>query len=318
MTKLTYDEWQDPRCVSVNKLPPRASFAPFASAADALASVTATRPVRQGNAATTATPPTTARPTNVRAVLLDSTDAWAFRWFPSVAAAGLGNAAASAGSLASDSSSGGGGAWGTMPVPGNWELQGAANAANLPFPIYTNIGYAWAGGGVPTAPPAIAYKAGAGRPADYNPTGVYRRTLSLPRGFLSGGQRAVLHLGAVTSAVYVKVNGVGVGYSTDSKLPAEFDVTDAVLASDLASGGEALTVALELSVVCWCAGSYLEDQDMWHFAGITRSCWLLARPTVRRGGAEGRVKARATTRVCFWCCTSCAWPLPRALFRSHL
>jgi hypothetical protein len=140
-------------------------------------------------------------------MLLDSQDAWAFKWFPSVAAAGLNaDTTPASASLASskdtgNSSSSGSNAWETMPVPGNWELQGRSKADNLPFPIYTNIGYAWAGGGVPTAPPVIAYKEGAGRPADYNPTGVYRRTLLLPPGFLEGEQRVVLHLGAVTSAV---------------------------------------------------------------------------------------------------------------------
>lgn len=82
----------------------------------------------------------------------------------------------------------------------------------------------------------------------------------------------------------MKANGVGVGYSTDSKLPAEFDVTDAVLQAGTnggaASSDTGYTVEVELVVLCWSAGSYLEDQDMWHFAGITRSCWLLARPVV--------------------------------------
>lgn len=89
----------------------------------------------------------------------------------------------------------------------------------------------------------------------------------------------------------MKINGVGVGYSTDSKLPAEFDITNAVLQAGthgIRSGGDGsannagyTAVEVELMVLCWGAGSYLEDQDMWHFAGITRSCWLLARPAVR-------------------------------------
>lgn len=93
----------------------------------------------------------------------------------------------------------------------------------------------------------------------------------------------------------MKINGVGVGYSTDSKLPAEFDITNSVLKAGThgsncgpATGAGAINspdagytaVVVELVVLCWSAGSYLEDQDMWHFAGITRSCWLLARPAV--------------------------------------
>lgn len=191
MADLTYEEWKDPSCVSVNRLPPRASFVPYASSDEALSSIH-TNHSRENEMASSSN--------NTRTMLLDSQGAWAFKWFPSVAAAGL-NADATSTSTSRASSNSGSNAWTTMPVPGNWELQGRSKADSLPFPIYTNIGYAWAGGGVPTAPPAIAYKEGAGRPADYNPTGLYRRTLHLPPDFLKNGQRVVLYLGAVTSAV---------------------------------------------------------------------------------------------------------------------
>ena len=53
----------------------------------------------------------------------------------------------------------------------------------------------------------------------------------------------------------MKANGVGVGYSTDSKLPAEFDVTDAVLQAGT-NGGAASSDTVTPSKWSWwcCAG----------------------------------------------------------------
>ena len=118
-------------------------------------------------------------------------------------------------------------------VPGNWELQGYG------FPIYTNVDYIFE-----HSPPTITYKGDAalgvapgggvaavraGGP-EYNPTGCYRKVVAVPWSAEDGP--VYLRLGAVTSAVYVHVNGVRVGYSQDSKLPAEFDVTEQVRAGE--------------------------------------------------------------------------------------
>ena len=150
------------------------------------------------------------------------------------------------------------GAWAAMEVPGNWELQ----SPPFGFPMYTNVEYLFE-----HDPPRIAYK-GADPGADYNPVGFYRRTVVVP---WSPDECSVyLHVGAATSALWVWVNGVAVGYSQDSKLPAEFDVTRHVRA------GEPLTITLK--VLCWCDGAYLEDQDAWWLAGITRDCFLFSRP----------------------------------------
>lgn len=140
--------------------------------------------------------------------------------------------------------------WGTIPVPGNWEVNGYG------IPYYTNINYPF-----PKNPPHI--------PHDYNPVGRYRHTFNLPENFKD--KKVVLHLGAVSSAVYVWVNGKKVGYSQGSKLPAEFDVTAFL------TPGENL-IALE--VYRWCDGSYLEDQDFWRLSGIERDVWLIAHDKV--------------------------------------
>jgi beta-galactosidase/beta-glucuronidase len=66
---------------------------------------------------------------------------------------------------------------------------------------------------------------------------------------------------SVDSAFHAWVNGIQVGYSQDSRLPAEFDVT-----SVIHSGENSLAV----QVFRYSDGSYLEDQDMWLLSGIQR------------------------------------------------
>ena len=75
----------------------------------------------------------------------------------------------------------------------------------------------------------------------------------------------VLHVGAAESVLIVRVNGVDVGFSKDSHLAAEFEITDLVRA-----GSNTLT----LRVVKWSDASYIEDQDQWWHGGITRPVFL--------------------------------------------
>ncbi len=137
--------------------------------------------------------------------------------------------------------------WTTIKVPGNWEMQG------FDVPIYTNITYPHK-----ATPPAIQ--------KNYNPVGSYKRNFTIPDNWK--GQEIYLHFGAVSSAMYVWVNEQQVGYSEDSKTPAEFNIT-----KYLKKGANTLAV----EVYRWCDGSYLEDQDFWRMSGITRDVFLMAR-----------------------------------------
>ncbi len=74
----------------------------------------------------------------------------------------------------------------------------------------------------------------------------------------------------MSSAFHLFCNGRWVGYSQDSRLPAEFDLTPY-----LQSGRNRLAVL----VLRWSDGSYLEDQDMWWLSGIFRSVSLLHKPS---------------------------------------
>jgi beta-galactosidase len=140
--------------------------------------------------------------------------------------------------------------WNEIPVPANWQMHGYGR------PIYLNVRYPY-----PVNPPHI--------PHDYNPVGSYRRQFTIPDTW--DGREIFLHFDGVKSAFYVWVNGCEVGYSQDSMLSAEFNVT-----RYLQPGRNTLAV----EVYRWSDGSYLEDQDMWRLSGIYRNVYLFAAPKV--------------------------------------
>ena len=145
--------------------------------------------------------------------------------------------------------------WDDMPVPGLLEINGYGDR------IYKNIGYAWAKT-FKSDPPYIS--------ENENYTGSYRRYFELPAQWK--GNDVFFHVGSATSNLKLWVNGKYVGYSEDSKVAAEFNITKYL------KKGKNL-IAME--VMRWCDGSYLEDQDFWRFTGIAREVYLYARPKNR-------------------------------------
>lgn len=141
--------------------------------------------------------------------------------------------------------------WVDFPVPGLWELNGYGDA------VYKNVGYAWSNQFAPN-PPQIE--------TENNHVGSYRKTIDLPADWK--GQQVFLHVGSATSNLYVWVNGKFVGYSEDSKMAAEFDITKYL------QPGKNL---IAMQIYRWCDGSYLEDQDFWRLSGIGRDVYLYAR-----------------------------------------
>lgn len=140
-----------------------------------------------------------------------------------------------------------------VAVPGNWTLQDLGGFVDLPQ--YTNVQMPF-----PGPPPRLP---------DRNPTGVYRRSFTLPSAWRT--QRTVLHVGGAESVHAVYVNGEFAGYGTDSRLPSEYEI------GHLARTGRN---ELAIVVVRWSAHSYVEDQDQWWMAGLHRSVWVEARPHV--------------------------------------
>ncbi|MBN2683074.1 MAG: DUF4981 domain-containing protein [Bacteroidales bacterium] len=143
--------------------------------------------------------------------------------------------------------------WDKIPVPSNWEIQGYG------VPIYVNTQYEFMPQGKQPVPPYL--------PENQNPVGSYITEFSVPSDWKK--QDVILHFGAVKSAFYLWVNGSFVGYSQDSKLPAEFNITEF-----LKSGNNSLAV----EVYRWSDGSYLECQDFWRISGIERDVFVYSRP----------------------------------------
>jgi beta-galactosidase len=219
-------EWEDPAVFAVNREPPRATFFALESRELALTrDWAASRYVRSLNGP------------------------WKFHWVERSAERPTGFFAEGF-----DDSE-----WGTIAVPGNWEVNGYG------YPIYLNHPYAFE-----ADPPLIQ--------RHYNPVGSYRHRFEVPEEW--EGRRVVLHFGSVNSAGYLWANGQYVGYTEDSKLPAEFDVTSFV------RPGENL---LALEVHRFSDGSYLEGQDFWRISGLERDVYLYSTPTVFLGDVDARL-----------------------------
>ena len=142
--------------------------------------------------------------------------------------------------------------WDDIQVPGVWELNGYGD------PIYVNTGFAWRNQ-YESNPPYV--------PTEKNHVGSYRREITVPASWK--GKDIIAHFGAVSSNMYLWVNGKFVGYSEDSKLEAEFDLTSYL------KPGQKNVIAFQ--VFRWCDGSYLEDQDFFRYTGVARHCYLYAR-----------------------------------------
>lgn len=138
--------------------------------------------------------------------------------------------------------------WNDILVPGNWERQGYG------VPHYLDEEYPF-----PANWPSI--------PNEYNPVGSYKKEFEIHQSWKS--REIFIHLGAVSSAFYIWINGEKVGYSQGSKLPAEFNITDYIKVGKN-------TVSCE--VYRWSDGSYLEGQDMWRLSGIDRDVYLFTTP----------------------------------------
>lgn len=145
-------------------------------------------------------------------------------------------------------------AWKTIPVPSNVELHGYGT------PIYCNHPYPFQ-----KDPPRVMSEP----PKDFttyterNPVSSYRRTFRIPETW--NERHTFITFNGVSSAFYLWVNGEKVGYSQDSRSPAEFDITKYLVPGEN-------TLAVE--VYRYSDGSYLECQDFWRLSGIFRDVYL--------------------------------------------
>lgn len=140
--------------------------------------------------------------------------------------------------------------WTNIEVPGNWQLQG-----DFDPPVFTNIIHPFR-----ADPPRV--------PQDYNPTGLYRKTFTVPDEWK--GRQVFLHFAGVQSNATVYLNGKKVGYNEDGMLPAEYNITGMLRPGDN---------LLAVQVINWSDGSWLEDQDFWRLSGIYRDVFIFSTPS---------------------------------------
>lgn len=145
--------------------------------------------------------------------------------------------------------------WKEIQVPGIWEMHGYG------APVYVNHPYPWKHIEAYN-PPHI--------PSQENNIGSYVRNIQLPADWK--GKEVYIHFGSVTSNMYLWINGKFVGYSEDSKLAAEFEI------SKFLKPGEN-TIAFQ--VFRWSDGSWLECQDFFRLSGVGRDVYMYTRPTAR-------------------------------------
>lgn len=141
-----------------------------------------------------------------------------------------------------------GDAWHDVAVPSLWTMGGFGDA-----PQYTNVQMPF-----DEQPPFVP---------EINPTGLYEREFEVPELWAAG--RVVLRIGGFEGVLSVELNGCTVGMAKDGRIAADFDVTDA-----LRSG----TNTLRLLVSKWSDATFIEDQDQWWHAGISRGVELFSRP----------------------------------------
>ena len=141
--------------------------------------------------------------------------------------------------------------WDDIDVPGSWEMQGWS------VPVYVNVQYPF-----PPNPPFV--------PHEYNRVGSYRNRFDIPSSWLD--RDIFIQFNGVRSAFYLWINGEFIGYSQDSKTPAEFNITDFITVGEN---------SVSLEVYRFSDGSYLEGQDTWRISGIERSVFISAKPKIR-------------------------------------
>lgn len=157
--------------------------------------------------------------------------------------------------------------WDDIEVPSVWQVYGVRHNKNWDKPLYVNTGY-------PFTYDESTYSVMANRPSDWtynnnmkNPVGSYRREFNLPVGW--NGRNVYVRFNGVGHGYYLWVNGQYVGYSENSYLPSEFDIT-----SYLQDGENEIAA----QVYRFTSGSFLECQDYWRLTGIHRDVFLWSAP----------------------------------------
>ncbi|MDR0505290.1 MAG: discoidin domain-containing protein [Dysgonamonadaceae bacterium] len=159
------------------------------------------------------------------------------------------------------------GNWDEIEVPSVWQMYGVRNNKNWDKPLYVNTSY-------PFTYNSSTYSVMENRPSDWtynnsmkNPVGSYRREFTLPANW--DGRDVFIRFNGAGHGYYLWINGLQVGYSEDSYLPSEFNITDYVRQG---------TNVVAVQAYRFTSGSFLECQDYWRFSGIHRDIFLWSAP----------------------------------------
>ena len=230
----TGNEWDDPKITSVNREVAHTTAIPMATEADVVNNDPSASPYYQS---------------------LDGK--WKFYWvnMPSKATAAM---------CAKDYNDT---SWTDIDVPSSWQVWGLHNGKSWDKPLYCNVAY-------PFSFNETTYSVMADRPSWFtynssmpNPVGTYRRTFTVPTDW--AGREVYVRFNGVGHGYYLWVNGQRVGYSEDSYVPSEFNITKYL---------EEGVNSIALQVYRFTSGSFLECQDYWRLTGIQRHCFLWSAP----------------------------------------
>ena len=159
-------------------------------------------------------------------------------------------------------------AWTDIDVPSSWQVWGLHHNKSWDKPLYCNVQY-------PFSFNESTYSVMANRPSWFmynssmpNPVGTYRKKFTVSADMLNNHD-VYVRFNGVGHGFYLWVNGQRVGYSEDSYVPAEFNITNYL------TEGENI---MALQVYRFTSGSFLECQDYWRLTGIQRHCFLWAAP----------------------------------------
>ncbi len=157
--------------------------------------------------------------------------------------------------------------WDNIDVPSNWQIYGVRNNKSWDPPMYSNFTY-------PFTYNASTYRIQESPRADWtynsnmkNPVGSYRREFTIPSDW--SGRDVFIRFNGVGAGFYLWINGQQVGYSEDSFLPAEFNITPYIQ-----SGNNIVAV----QAYRFTSGSFLECQDFWRLTGIQRDVFIWSAP----------------------------------------
>jgi len=234
LTLSAQNEWDDVSITQVNREPAHTLSIPFGTEKDAL----------EGNAL------------EESPWLLSLNGVWKFKWAPDP-----GRKPADFQNISYDDS-----AWDNIDVPSVWQVYGVRNGKNWDKPLYVNFRYPFTY--------TDSYSVMAERPADLtynnnmkNPVGSYRRSFTLPGNWK--GRDVYIRFNGAGPGYYLWINGKLVGYSEDSYLPSEFNISNYVHAGEN-------TIAVQ--VYRFTSGSFLECQDYWRLTGISRDVFVWSAP----------------------------------------